>query len=264
MRTIATWSGGEVRLESDAEVGVLRLSRPGRRNALADRHWEAIGLALHTARDEGLRALILHGEGGCFSAGADLEELAALRSQPRVLEAAARRVQDVQGMLESFALPVVAAIDGPCFGGGVGLALCCDVRLASDSARFGLTPARLGLRYSPHDCARLVASIGLAAARRLLIGGESIGAEEALRIKLVDELLPPEQLLPRAFEIARRWLAMAPKALAGMRRSLACLVESVARAAEPLWGEFYASFASDEFREGVAAFLEKREANWPS
>lgn len=264
MRTIASLADGELRLDQDGMIGCLTIVREGRRNALADRHWQALDEALGLALEHGLRALVLTGAGGCFSAGADLEELAALRGSPPALEAAARRVQEVQRKLESFSLPVVAAIDGPCFGGGVGLALCCDVRLASDSARFGLTPARLGLRYSPRDCARLVGSIGLAAARRLLIGGESIGAEEALRIKLVDELLPPERLLPRAFEIARRWLAMAPKALAGMRRSLACLVDSVARAAEPLWGEFYASFASAEFREGVEAFLERREANWPS
>lgn len=262
MRTIASLVGGELRLEAADGIGCLILSRPGRRNALADRHWQALSAALRLAVEQGLRALVLVGEGGCFSAGADLEELAALRRSPQELEAAARRSQEVQRTLASGPLPLVAAIDGACFGGGVGLALCCDVRVGTPDARFGLAPARLGLCYSPQDCARLLSSIGLAAARRLLIGGETIGGEEALRIGLVDELLPPERVLPRAHEIAKRWCGMAPQALAAMRRCLSALIDSLTRAAEPLWGEFYGAFTGGEFREGVAAFLEKRDPNW--
>ncbi len=262
MRTIASLADGDLRLQAADGVGCVILSRPQRRNALADRHWQALAAALRLAVEQGLRALVLAGEGGGFSAGADLEELAALCHSPQQLEAVARRTQEVQRALESAPLPLVAAIDGVCFGGGVGLALCCDVRLGTSDARFGLAPARLGLRYSPQDCARLVASVGLAAARRLLIGGETIGGEEALRIGLVDELLPPERLLPRALEIAHRWRGMAPQALAAMRRALAALIDSLTRAAEPLWGEFYGAFAGGEFREGVAAFLEKRDPDW--
>jgi enoyl-CoA hydratase/carnithine racemase len=261
--TIARWLNGELKLEAEGQVGCLFLSRGTRRNALADRHWQALSEALERARAAGLRALVLAGAEGSFCAGADLEELAALRASPRELKAAARRVQEVERALEAGPLPVVAAIEGACFGGGVGLALCCDVRLATEKAQFGLAPARLGLCYSPHDWARLAASVGLATARRLLIGGETIGAEEALRIGLIDELLPPERLMPRALQIAERWCAMAPRALAAMRRSAAALVEALSLSAKPLWREFYAAFAGAEFQEGVQAFLDKREPIWP-
>ncbi|MCS6781476.1 MAG: enoyl-CoA hydratase-related protein, partial [Geminicoccaceae bacterium] len=136
-----------------------------------------------------------------------------------------------------------------------------DARIATAESRFGLAPARLGLRYSPQDCARLVAAVGLNGARRLLLG-EPIDAAEAQRIGLVDELVPPEGLERRARELAGHWLGLAPEAVAGIRRSLAALVESLARAAEPLWGEFYGAFRSEEFQEGVRAFLGKRPPRW--
>ena len=175
-------------------VARLILARPDARNAIPADQWRPLGALAEGAVAEGARLLILEGEGRAFCAGADLKDFTAMHRDP---EAATAFRQAMRHGIESIAalpVPTLAAIDGPCFGAGVALAMACDLRFAGSHASFAITPAKYGISYPQEDVARLVALVGPGQASRLLLGAATIGGEEALRIGLAD--LPLAELDP--------------------------------------------------------------------
>ncbi len=248
----------EIALDFDGPVGRLRIDRPAARNALSCAHWEALGVALDQAVCANVRVLWLHGVGGSFSAGADIAELRAQCADHAALLANAEQVQAVLCRLESAPMMTLSLIDGACTGGGLGLALACDLRLATPTSRFALAPARLGLRYSPRDCRRLANVIGLARAREMLLTGCTLSADRALTWGLVGELVESDRLLWRAEEISKQLLNSSADALLGMKQTLALLGGDQTQTEEALWCGFRGAFSSTDFAEGVAAFLDKR------
>jgi enoyl-CoA hydratase/carnithine racemase len=173
-------------LRSQDGVARLILSRPDARNAIPADQWRPLGAAALGAVAEGARVLILEGEGKAFCAGADLKDFAAMHGD---LEAAAAFRGAMRAGIEAIAalpVPTIAAIDGPCFGAGVALAMACDLRFAGPSASFAITPAKYGIAYPQEDVARLVALVGQGQAARLLLGALTLDAEEALCIGLAD------------------------------------------------------------------------------
>ena len=248
--------------EDRGAVAIITLNRPEKRNALDDALRGALAAALtEVERDETIRVVVLTGAGDkAFAAGADLKELgtrsvaeqALLMTQPRIFD-----------LLAAVRRPVVAAVNGACLGGGLELALACDIRIAAAGATFGAPEVRLGLIPGGGGTQRLPRIIGTGAAMRLVLTGEAIDATEALRVGLVDEIASGD-VVARAVELAERIARNGPVAVMAakeaVRSALSMPIEQGLRAEAAL---FLLAFASADRAEGIAAFLEKRAAEFP-
>ncbi len=259
MPAMAPADRSPIHLAFDGPVARLLIDRPERRNALTTAMWQALDSAIEAIESSPARAVLLSGSGGHFSAGADIAELEAQLSDPAALRANAALVQRVQQRLTRLRRPKLALIRGACVGGGVGLALCCDLRLASADARFALTPIRLGLHYSLADTRRLAAVVGLARAREMLMTAATLDAVTVASWGLVNRVLEDEtRLAEEADRIAASWSRASPDALAATQRVLAALDGSEALDEAELQSQFEAAFSGPDFAEGAAAFLAKR------
>jgi len=239
-------------------VATLRIDRAAKRNAFTQAMWEALpGLVESAMADAGVRVLVLRAaEPGAFSAGADIVEFGAGARDPEWRAKNQAAIARAQLVLSHAAKPTVAFVEGDCVGGGCGLAMACDLRVATTAARFGITPAKLGLVYSLHDTKLLVDLVGPSQAKRILFTAQLIDAGEAHRIGLVDILADgPDALVATIAEAsphtAREAKAMVRRILNGQSSDDA---ETSALFAE--------AFTLPDFAEGVAAFLEKRKARF--
>jgi enoyl-CoA hydratase/carnithine racemase len=251
---------GAVRLVRDGAVATLLLDQPARRNAMTRAMWRGLpALVAEAAADDAVAVLRVAGSGAHFCGGADISEFAATYATAEATAQANAEITAAVAALAAFPKPAVAVIRGACVGGGVALALACDLRFAAADARFAVTPAKLGLIYSQADTARLMRAVGAARAKELLFTARLVEAEEALRIGLVEEVCAPDAL--DAF-VAQR---IAPIA-AGSRPALRA-IKAVANAIEDgvewesaaLRAMFDDAFAGQDFREGYDAFLAKRQ-----
>jgi enoyl-CoA hydratase len=244
-------------------IATVTLSRPQALNALNSRFFEEMDalLAELGARDD-VKVLIITGEGKAFAAGADIAEMA--QKTQREGQEFSRAGQKTFRSLELFAKPVIAAVNGFALGGGCELALACDIRVASAKAKFGQPEVNLGVIPGYAATQRLPRLIGLGNALYLLLSAEMIGAEEALRMGLVQKVVDPDQLLAAAEELAKTIAAKGPRAVR--------LVKQVARkgflmdfeAGCALESEAFGSLFENEAAEGMRAFLEKRPPKWPA
>src|SRR5205085_2766065 len=179
-------------LEHDGDLARLTLNRPEARNAIPAAGWAELAAAVGRAGAGDARLLVVTGAGGTFCAGADLADFAATRGD----EAAAARFREEMrtalDALRELAMPTLAVIEGHCYGAGVALAMACDLRIASLTARFAITPAKLGIGYPQEDVHRLVELLGPGQAARVLFTAEPIDGEEARTIGLVDDHMPRE------------------------------------------------------------------------
>lgn len=195
-------------LEKRGQIAILTLNRPDRANTLNGELREAMQEAAHdAATDNDIRAVIVTGAGRHFCGGADLREMTAGARRP------ASPMPSAGIGLDWVPKPVIAAINGAAMGGGLEIALSCDFRLMSAEAKTGLTEIRFGALPAGGGTARAPRLIGLANAKRLIMIGEPVTAEEALKMGLVDEVLAPESLLPRAIELAEVLCTRAPFAM---------------------------------------------------
>ncbi|WP_449066571.1 enoyl-CoA hydratase/isomerase family protein [Planomonospora algeriensis] len=242
-------NGFRLTLGDPAEhVATLAIDRPDKRNAMSADMWRALpGVLEPLAADPGVRVLVLTGAGGTFCSGADISEIAELSEggDDTALTVTAERA------LTRFPKPVIAMIEGFCVGGGCQLALACDLRLAADGARFGITPAKLGIVYPLSSTRRLVDHVGPSAAKSLLYTADLVDAERALRIGLVDEVLPAGELAGRVYGLARTMTGRSQLTLAASKE----IVDG--RAGEDGFRAWQRA-SRDELAEGVAAFLERR------
>ncbi|MFJ5235098.1 enoyl-CoA hydratase/isomerase family protein [Kitasatospora sp. NPDC088391] len=238
-------------------VATLLLDRPERRNAVTGAMWRALpGLLAELAARPGVRVLLLTGAAGTFSAGADIAELAGVYGDPASADAYHAQNVAAEEALAAFPRPTVAVVRGACVGGGCQLAVACDLRLAAEDARFGITPAKLGVVYPAVPTVRLAALVGPARAKYLLFSGELLPADRAERYGLVEEVLPAAELAHRAREFARLLARRSPQTLGAAKAALAGPAETAAAALAP-WER--ASRTAPDVREGLAAFLERRE-----
>ena len=208
-------------------------------------------------RDESLRAIILRGAGDrAFSAGVDLHEMKDL--EPLSAERFIRQLHAGARGLLTCPLPVVAAIHGPCLGGAFELALACDIRVAAEDAVFGLPEVRVGLP-SVIEASLLPPTMGLGRARRMLLTGETIDAEEALDVGVVDRVVPKAELEAAAFETAEAFLGMGRYILAAQKQIVSAWLEmGQEAAAEYSIKTFALCFNTPYPNEAMTAFLEKR------
>lgn len=241
-----------------AALAIVTIDRPARRNALDRAAWGDLGAAFTAfAHDPALRAIILTGAGGAFCAGDDIGAFAAVRDDPPARQAYWDTIMGCYAAVSAARVPVVAAVSGPCVGGGCTLALRCDFRIADPTARFGVPPARLGLVYPPDSTQLLVATAGAAMARRMLYTAALIDAASAHACGLVSEVGPDP--VQAAIAFVQPMLANAPLSLAASK--LACDAAMLGRmdaaAAEVMRLSDQAD-ASEDYREGTRAFAEKR------
>ncbi|HZY61248.1 MAG TPA: enoyl-CoA hydratase-related protein [Edaphobacter sp.] len=244
-------------------VAIITLNRPTVLNALNAQTFdelESIFMAL--AQDVSVRVILLTGAGEkSFAAGADINELAATNAETG--ETKALRGQAVLRLIETCGKPVIACINGFALGGGCELAMACTLRLASDSARLGQPEIKLGLIPGYGGTQRLPRLTGQSAALKLLLTGEIINATEALRIGLVDEVIPAERLLPRAREIADTIASMPSLAVAGCLKAVyqgaGLRLDDALKVEAETFGHLC---GTADKTEGMAAFLEKRKPVW--
>jgi enoyl-CoA hydratase len=242
-------------------VGIATLNRPKALNALNSATIAALGKLLDAVdADRSLRALILTGSGEkAFVAGADIAEMAGLSA----LEARrfAERGERTLARLEALTIPTIAAVNGFALGGGCELAMACDLVYASERARFGQPEVNLGLIPGFGGTQRMARRVGPARALEIILTGEMIDAAKAKEIGLALEVLPAEQLLPHAIQIARKIASRAPAAVALAKRTLhAGLAVDTATAGELERQAFSLLFGTEDTREGLKAFVEKRPA----
>jgi enoyl-CoA hydratase/carnithine racemase len=247
-----------LRLEISGRIARLLIDRAAKRNAFDQAMWLQLPTLLERAvADEAVRLIILQSaEPSVFCAGADIGELSANADNPEWLSANQAAINAAQFALTRTAKPTIALIDGDCIGGGCGLAMACDLRIASARSRFGITPAKLGLVYPLHDTKLLIDLVGPAHAKRILFTGTLIDAPAALRIGLIDEIGDSADDLARAIANASGHSQRQSKLM--VRR---VLDGQVADDADTL-RIFADAFTGRDFHEGVAAFLAKRKADF--
>jgi enoyl-CoA hydratase/carnithine racemase len=239
----------------------LVLNRPDKRNALTRAMWAAIpDLLAGPAQDPAIRVLVLSGAGGAFAAGADIAEFPQTFADAEAAAENQATMRAAMAAVEDFPKPTVALIRGACVGGGCGLALACDLRVAGEDARLGITPAKLGLVYGVADTRRLVQAVGLSRAKDILFTGRLLDAHEALRMGLVDRVSadPDAALASLCDEItaASGFSARGQKAMFRLLRNGAGDDDAGGLA-------LFASALDDaDFREGYAAFVEKRKPSF--
>ena len=251
-------------VERDGAVALVTLNRPKVLNALNVLMLAELGAALHALEDDvAVRAVILTGAGErAFAAGADIGELGAL-SGATSGTAQARSGQALTLQIQSMRVPVIAAVNGFAFGGGCELAIACDIRVASDAARFGQPEVNLGLMPGYGGTQRVTRLAGRGLAMYLCLTGEPIDAHEALRAGLVERVVPHAELLGEAKRIAGLIAAKAPLAVAATKRAIddgAALPLRPALELEAL--HFGALVTTNDFAEGTSAFLAKRPAHF--
>ena len=244
-----------LRLEIQGATAHLLIDRAAKRNAFDLAMWKALPPLLEqAAADPGLRLLVLRAaEPGAFCAGADIGELLANKDDAGWRAANQSAINAAQFALTRFHLPTIAFVDGDCVGGGCGLALACDMRVASPRARFGITPAKLGLVYPLHDVKLLTDLVGPGQARRMLYTGSLIDADEGLRIGLVEAL--DEDIA----QFAEPILAASPHSTREIKRFVRRVLDGQAEDDAETLAVFAEAFTGPDFLEGTSAFVVKRK-----
>ena len=249
--------------EPAAHVARLTIANPEKRNALDHAILAAIAEAVPALE---ARCLLLTGAGQTFSAGYDIGDMPEETFAEEAEKLVAHPFAAAIAALESYPYPSLAALNGHAIGGGLELALACDLRVAATGALVGMPPAKLGLVYSHTGLQKFIDAIGIPRTRELFLVGRNIPAEEALVWGLVNAVHPPDELPGAALELAIEIAGNAPLALSGNKTVIRRLLEARAALDPEVERELVelrrACFVSEDFREGVRAFAEKRAPQW--
>jgi enoyl-CoA hydratase/carnithine racemase len=255
---------GELRIDRPADAVVrLTIDNPEKRNALDHEILDALAAALPGLE---ARCLLLTATGPVFSAGYDIGNLSPGELAEEAEALVAHPFTAAIEALDAFPYPAVAALNGHAIGGGLELALACDLRIASAGAKLGMPPAKLGLIYSHTGLRRFVDTIGVARTRELFYTARNVSAERAEAWGLVNEVVPAGELEAFAVDYAASIAANAPLSLAGNKRVLRELLAAEGALSEDVARELVelreACFGTEDFAEGVRAFAEKRAPRW--
>ena len=249
-------------LEREGPTAVLTINRQAQRNSMSFEMWEAFpGYIKELDADPSVRVIVLTGAGEkAFASGADISEFDSKRTGREAAALYHHAVEATMATLEGFCKPVIAMVNGYAIGGGCELAVACDLRIAAESASFGIPSAKLGLVISFSDTKRLVDLVGPAVAKEMLMSGRRLSAKEALEIGLVNQVVPDSLLRLTTLELAATIAANAPFSVASAkamveqcRHDLNLSAIGGTDADRPLH-----CYETEDFREGVQAFLEKR------
>ena len=247
--------------EKAGGIGYVKLNQPDKHNAISYAMWKAITEVMESFRDDdAVRVVVMSGEGGrAFSAGADISEFSKFRSNEaeiKAYEAAGRAAYDA---ITYFPKPVIARVDGYCVGGGLAVALCADLRIATDDSRFGIPAAKLGLGYSHKSLRPLVDLVGPTYAKEILFTARRFTAAEAQRMGLVNRVLPREEIEAFVEDYAKTIAANAPLTVKACKTVVAELAKDPDDRDTALCEQVVeACFGSEDYKEGRTAFMEKR------
>lgn len=245
-------------------VLIIKINNPGALNALNSEVLSEIGEAFDEAsKDSNVNAIILTGEGKAFVAGADISEMSTLNAEQG--KAFGEHGAGVFRKIETTPKAVIAAVNGFALGGGCELAMACDIRLASEKAKFGQPEVTLGITPGFSGTQRLSRLVGLGKAKELIFTGNIIGAKEAKEIGLVNEVVEPEKLMEVALEMAKKIASNAQIAVRYSKEAIDRGYQTDINSAIDIEANLFGlCFATEDQKEGMKAFLEKRKAEFKS
>src|SRR6202051_4401192 len=265
-----SYADGKILQSVTDGVGVITFNNPHKRNAMSLDMWEGLGQALIELRDDAdVRVVILTGAGDkAFMSGADISQFEKTRHNAQASEEYAKKSAAQRALLADYPKPIIACIRGFCLGGGMQVAMSADIRIASDNSQLGMPAAKLGIAYCYDGLKNLVSLVGPSWARLLMYTGMRIDAAEALRIGLVDRVLPGTELWDATMEIARTISGNAPLAVQAAKITIKQVLKDEShRDMDAIKAIGTACMDSDDFREGRRAFMEKRKpkftGRWP-
>jgi enoyl-CoA hydratase/carnithine racemase len=261
MSAAASENTKELLFETEGAIGLVTMNRPEARNALTFAMYDGLAEICRGIGPDGpLKALIVTGAGElAFAAGTDISQFRAFKTEEDALTYE-RRIENVLSAIETCAVPTIAAISGACTGGGAGIAASCDLRIATRSMRFGLPVARtLGNCLSFENYSRFTALLGAARVMELVLTARLVAADEAKEIGLVSELLDDHSaLMARARELATRVAGHAPLTMRATKEALRRIRQGRRDGRDLI----LSCYMSEDFREGLEAFLAKRKPQW--
>jgi len=256
-----SYAEGKILKQVSGGVGVIAFNNPSKRNAMSLDMWDGLGSALTELRDDPeVRVVILTGAGDkAFVSGADISQFEQTRHNAEASDAYSERSAAQRTLLGNFPKPTIACIRGFCLGGGMQVAMLTDIRIAAANSQFGIPAAKLGIAYGYDGLRHLVSLVGPSWARLLMYTGMRIDASEALRIGLVDRVIPDAQLWEATSELARTMAHNAPLAITAAKITIAEILKDPGqRDMNAIRHIGDACMNSDDFREGRQAFMEKR------
>jgi enoyl-CoA hydratase/carnithine racemase len=257
-------TAGSVHVAATGEFATVTLDSPGKLNAISESMWQALARTFAAAAQEShLRAVVIRGAGHNFAAGADIDEFERVRGDA----ASGRRyhLETIANALDAIAacpVPVVAAIEGVCVGGGLEVAVACDLRIAADTARIGAPVGRIGFPLALPELVPLVRLVGPGVASELLLEGRLFDAQEAAVRGLVTRVAPAERFEDELQQCLTRIAAGSPRAARENKANIRRLAANGGRYTEHELDESFGFLESEDYREGVAAFVGKRPAQF--
>ena len=254
-------SDGEVRTSRAGDVVMVTFDRPAARNAMTWQMYERLGeICAELQKDTSVRAVVFRGAGGkAFIAGTDIAQFLKFTSGEDGI-AYEEKMEGYLAALEALPMPTIAVIEGFAIGGGLAIAACCDLRIATPGSRFGVPIAKtLGKCLSVANYARLVAALGVSRAKKMLLLAENLTAEEALAGGFILDIVQPEEIDKKVAELCDRLVGHAPITMRVTKESIRRLMHAGLPNGDDLVRETY---GSEDFRAGVKAFVEKKPPQW--
>ncbi len=257
-----SYADGKILQEAIDGVGIITFNNPEKRNAMSLQMWEGFGEALTELRDDPkVRVVVLKGAGDkAFVSGADISQFEKERHNAEASEEYSRRSAAQRALFADYPKPTIACIRGFCLGGGMLVAMLSDIRIAADNSQFGIPAAKLGIAYGYDGLKHLVSLVGPSWARLLMYTGMRINSAEALRIGLVERVLPDSELWNATMDIARTISGNAPLAIKAAKLTIGEVLKDAGnRDMDAVKRIGTACMDSEDFREGRQAFMEKRK-----
>lgn len=247
-------------VEKKDRVATLYINRPEKRNALNYEMWASIpGILDQLEKDDDVKVLIIRGKDkSAFSGGADISEFSTLRSTLEGEQKYNETVSQAEEAIARFSKPTIAMIHGYCIGGGMILALACDLRFSSEKAIYAITPAKLGIVYTFSGTKRLVDLVGPARAKDILFSGRLLDAQEAFQYGLIDRVWKEEDTEEETYRYAEMLTNRAPRSIMGAKTMIAQIMAGLTEETDEIRELVSGSYASEDYKEGIRAFMEKR------
>lgn len=245
-------------------IATLMLNRPEKRNALTLDMWKQFPTILKDLAEEtNVKVVIIKGiDDSAFSAGADISEFREVRSSPDRSRDYDQYVTLAGDAIQEFPKPTIALVQRHCIGGACEIALSCDLRFSSDNGIFGITPAKLGIVYGLPQTKRLVEVVGPARAKDILFSGRFLDANEAYKIGMIDRVYKNEEIVEKTYEYAVLLTQRSQITIQGAKKIIGNLLKTTKENEKESEMIIEASYDSEDFKEGVQAFLEKRKPNF--
>jgi len=261
-QTEKSFAEGKILQSRNEGIGIVTFNNPEKRNAMSLDMWEGLGQALVELRDDpDVRVVIMTGAGDkAFVSGADISQFEKTRHNAEASEEYSKRSAAQRALLADYPKPTIACIRGFCLGGGMQVAMLADIRFAAENSQFGIPAAKLGIAYGYDGLKHLVSLVGPSWARLLMFTGMRIHSSEAVRIGLVDRVVPDAELWDATMEIARTISGNAPLAIKAAKITIAQVLKDPAdRDMSAIKQIGTDCMDSEDFREGRRAFMEKRK-----